>query len=63
MRKILWKPHTLKTRTGTVPGYLWAWEEAAEVNVWGFAKSLDEVEARARKLFPGDAIELVRLGT
>lgn len=39
-------------------GFIWAFKESYEKKVFGWAASLDEVERRARKMFPVRNIKL-----
>lgn len=41
--------------------YRWAWRESAEKNVFGVASTLEEIEIRAKRMFPDKEIVLLSL--
>lgn len=41
--------------------FLWAWKKSHDAKVYGRATSLDDIEKKARKMFPGCDIQLLSL--
>jgi hypothetical protein len=39
--------------------FIWAWEESANVNVWGRALTLEEIKERAKKMFSKDKLVFI----
>lgn len=42
-------------------GYRWAWKESLDMNMFGWASSIEEIERRAKRMFPGRSPNLIAL--
>ena len=38
--------------------YRWAWKESADKKVYGYSKSIADIEERAQRMFPNNKIQL-----
>jgi hypothetical protein len=42
-------------------GCMWAWEESAKRNVWGFCQSAKQMKEKAKRMFKGKKLRYILL--